>query len=126
MADKVNINVIEVEGKSFEELKAILSGLSYPAGYGPGLDVVAQKIDGLYLFKSHRGTIVDSVEPVRVVGSQIWTKGYADMIERQLQEQHIPYRRGDVEVEKGASKKEHLDPVNLEGRVKLTHTPCLN
>ncbi|MBR9676470.1 hypothetical protein GOV05_05680 [Candidatus Woesearchaeota archaeon] len=120
---KVMLSVFEVEGTTAKKLEGLVKelGTNYEAYYAVEVTSV-KEVPGLYRVEKHRQTKTDKTGLVRVVGRQIWTSKYDDMISTLLRHKSMPYTKGVVQVNGKDTLIPKVRPFTLEGKVE-TYTP---
>src|SRR3989338_8291037 len=100
----------------------VVKDIARAPGYGIGIEVTPLRKRGAYRVEIHRGETTDESGLIRIVGSQIWTQKFSELIETSLRQKKIGFIFGAV-IDKYDVAMQRTREYPFKGNIETTYTP---
>ncbi len=121
----VTLSVFELSRGYEDRAREVVAGLASEHGYGAGISVTRQNdsdMYDMYCVEVHRGEITDEKGLVKIIGAQIWSVKFGQLIESALRKKEIGYHLGRFNDERDAALK-RTEKYIFSGNIEITYTP---
>ncbi len=119
---KITLSVFELSRGYESRAREVVAGLACEHGYGAGISVTRKNNIDMYNVEVHRGEITDECALVKIVGEQIWTVKFSELIESVLRKKRIGYNLGRFIDERDTALK-RMEKYIFNGNIEITYTP---